>query len=102
MTLCTGLSKLPPSVEPARYRLRARFVTSWDYAILQASFNGRTLVPTIDTYSAKIDTKTVELGPIAVQAEQNVLRIEAVGRNPASTGYYAGLDALELILATGR
>jgi len=84
-----------------RYRLRARFVTSWGYAILQASFNGRAIGPPIDTYSPKIDTKMVALGPIDVNAEQNVVRIEAVDRNPTSTGYYAGLDTLELIPPDG-
>jgi len=89
--------QLPPSVKSGRYRLRARFVTSRDYAILQASFNDRALGQPIDTYSPKIDTKTVELGPIDVNAERNILRIEAVDRNPTSSGYYTGLDALELI-----
>jgi hypothetical protein len=94
--------RLPPPVETGRFRLRARLVTSWDYGTVQAGFNGRTLGQPIDTYSPKIDTKTVELGPIDVKAERNVLRIEAVDRNPTSTGYCAGLDSLELIPFEGR
>jgi hypothetical protein len=88
---------IPPSVAPNRYRLRLRFVTSWNYAVVQASFNGTLLGQAVDTYSPKIDTKTVELGPIDVMAQGNILRLEAVDQNSASTGYYAGIDALELI-----
>ena len=89
--------EIPPSVEPGRYRLRLRFVTSWNYAIVQADFNGTRLGQPVDTYSPKIDTKTVEVGPIDVEAEENILRLEAVDRNLASTGYFAGIDALEFV-----
>jgi hypothetical protein len=88
---------LPPAVKPGRYLVRLRLVTSWDYAIVRASFNGTPLGGPVDTYSPKIDTKTVVLGPVDVKAEGNVFRLEAVDQNAASTGYYAGIDALVLI-----
>ena len=90
---------LPPSLEPGRYDLRLRLVTSWDYAVVRARFNGAPLGRPADTYSAKIDTKWVPLGPVDVRPGPNVLRLEAVDRNPASTGYHAGLDALMLVPA---
>ena len=89
--------ELPPSIKPGRYRLRLRLVTSWNYAVARASFNGTPLGKPEDTYSPKIDTRTVALGPVDVKPNVNTLRLEAVDRNPASTGYYAGIDALELI-----
>jgi hypothetical protein len=88
---------LPPSIQPGRYHLRLRLVTSWDYAVVQARFNGVSLGEPVDTYSSKIDTKTIVLGPVDVKADGNILRLEAVNRNAASTGYCAGIDALELI-----
>ncbi|MBN2474208.1 MAG: DUF2961 domain-containing protein [Pirellulales bacterium] len=90
---------LPPSVKPGRYVLRLRLVTSWDYAVVRASFNGAALGQPIDTYSPKIDTKSVVLGRVDVTSQTNTLRIEAVDRNPASSGRCAGVDALVLIPA---
>lgn len=87
---------LPPSVKPGRYVLKLRLVTSRDYSILRASFNGKTLDQPIDTYSPAVDATSVTLGPIEVRSEANVLRLEAVGQNPESSGYYAGIDALVL------
>ena len=46
---------LPPSIKPGKYVLKLRLVTSWNYAVVRASFNGRPLGPNLDTYSPKID-----------------------------------------------
>lgn len=91
---------LPPSVEPGRYILKVRLVTSWDYAIVRVSFNGVPLGQPVDTYTPVIDTKSVVLGMVDVTSEANTLRLEAVDRNPKSTGYYAGIDAI--VLAPAR
>jgi len=87
---------LPPSVKPGRYVLKLRLVTSRDYAIVRASFNGQPLGSPVDTYSPAVDAKSITLGPIEVRSEANVLRLEAVDQNPESSGYYAGIDALVL------
>jgi hypothetical protein len=92
--------ELPPSVKPGRYLLRLRFVTSWDYAVVRAAFNGTPMGKPVDTYSPKIDTKTVVLGPVDINAKRNIVRLEAVDRSSASSGYYAGIDALELVRQT--
>lgn len=88
---------LPPSVRPGRYLLKLRLVTSWNYAVVRAGFNGAPLGQPVDTYSPKIDAKWAVLGPIDVKPAANTLRIEAVDRNPSSTGYYAGVDAVALV-----
>ena len=59
-------------------------------------FNDRPLGQPVDTYTPKIDTTTVQLGEVDVASGTNVLRLEAIGRNAASTGYYAGIDAVVL------
>ncbi|MFC1597311.1 DUF2961 domain-containing protein [Planctomycetota bacterium] len=90
---------LPASVEPGRYALKVRLVTSWDYAVVRFGFGGVTLGQPVDTYTPEIDTKTVELGTVEVKPGRNLLRVEAVGRNSASSGYYAGIDAVMLVPA---
>jgi hypothetical protein len=90
---------LPRSIRPGRYRLKLRLVTSRDYAVVRASFNGKPLGEPVDTYSPKVDAQWVEFGPVEVNRSSNVLRLEAVDRNPASSGYYAGIDALRLVAA---
>lgn len=87
---------MPQTIAPGRYQLQIRFVTSWNYASLQTSLNGKALGEQVDTYSPKIDTKTVAFGPIDIQTRASTLRLEAVGQNTNSTGYYAGIDAVIL------
>lgn len=87
---------LPSDLERGKSLLKVRLVTSWDYATVQLTFNGDPLGPPVDAYSPKVDSKMVALGPVTVLPGRNVLRMQAVGRNPASSGYYAGIDAVLL------
>jgi hypothetical protein len=89
---------LPSSVKPGKYLMRLRLVTSWDYAVVRASLNGVTLGSPVDTYSPAVAATWVDVGPVEIAEPDNVLRLEAVGRNSASSGFYAGIDAL--VLAT--
>ncbi len=87
---------LPPSIKPGKYVLKLRLVTSWNYAVVRASFNGRPLGPNLDTYSPKIDAMWAELGQVEIGSQLNVLRLEAVDQTPFSTGFHAGIDACVL------
>lgn len=87
---------LPPSVRPGRYAVKVRLVTSWDYGIIRLSFNGTPLGQPVDCYTPDVDTRFVDLGAVSVGSAANTLRIEAVGQNPDSAGYCAGLDAVRL------
>ncbi len=93
---CVDLA-IPPSVKPGTYRLTVRLVTSWDYAVIRLKLNGEALGDPVDTYSPKVGAKFLTLGTVTIRQGQNVLRLEAIGRNPASSGYYAGIDALLLV-----
>lgn len=88
---------IPPSVRPGKYVLKVRLVTSWDYAVVRVEFNDTPLGQPVDTYSSRIDTKSVVLGNIDVRSGRNVLRLEAVGRNPESSGHCAGIDTVMLV-----
>jgi len=85
---------LPDSVKSGRHVLKLRLVTSWNYGIVRASFDGQRLGADVDTYSSAVDATTVDLGPVEVNSPTRVLRLEAVGRHPRSTGFHAGVDAL--------
>ncbi|MHC4353066.1 MAG: type II secretion system protein GspG, partial [Planctomycetota bacterium] len=87
---------LPSSLKPGRYTMKVRLVTSWDYAIIRMSLNGAALGQPVDTYTPVIDTKSVVLGTVDMNSKVNTLSLEAVARNPESTGYYAGIDAVML------
>lgn len=87
---------IPPSIQPGKYILKLRLVTSWNYAVVRVSLDGKQLGPVVDTYSPAVDAKWVELGPVEFAAQPHVLRLEAVDRNPASSGFYAGVDAVLL------
>jgi hypothetical protein len=88
---------IPPAVKPGTYLLKVRLVTSWDYGMVRVKFNETAVGQRVDTYSAKIETKWVIPGNVEVKSGQNVLRIEAAGRNPASAGHYAGVDAVMFV-----
>ncbi|MBM3336069.1 type II secretion system protein GspG, partial [Candidatus Sumerlaeota bacterium] len=87
---------LPRSIAPGRYALKVRMVTSWDYAVVSFRFNAETVGQPVDTYSPTIGAKTIVLGNVDVRSEGSTLRIEATDRNPASAGYFAGIDAVTL------
>ena len=59
-------------------------------------FNDLPASQPVDTYTPKIDAKWAVLGEVEVRSGANSLRLEAAGRNPASSGYYAGIDAVVL------
>ncbi|HOW70908.1 MAG TPA: DUF2961 domain-containing protein [Phycisphaerae bacterium] len=88
---------LPSSMQAGRYTLAVRLGTSWDYGIAQLHFNDVSVGAPIDTFSPRIANRTVFAGEVEVVPGQNTLTIQMIGRNPASTGYAAGLDALRLI-----
>ncbi len=87
---------LPQAIRPGRYVLKLRLVTSWNYAVVRVSLDGKQLGPSVDAYSSAVDAKIVELGQVEFDSRTHVLRLEAVDRNPASTGFSAGIDALVL------
>ena len=87
---------LPSSVQAGRCVLKLRLVTSDDYGIVRVSLNGTSLGQTLDGYSPELGAKFVDLGVVDMKPQANTLRIEAAGRNPHSTGHYAGIDALIL------
>lgn len=87
---------IPPRGAPGRCAVKLRLVTSRDYGVVRLRLNGEVLGTPVDTYSPQIDAKMAQFGPVDLKPNANMLRIEAVDRNPASTGCYTGIDAVML------
>jgi len=87
---------LPDSLRPGRYAVTLYIVTSWDYGIVRWSLDAQALGEPINGYSPNILRRAVLVGNVVLGDGEHGLRVEAVGRDPQSTGYCAGLDAIVL------
>jgi D-arabinan exo alpha-(1,3)/(1,5)-arabinofuranosidase (non-reducing end) len=88
--------ELPSGVAAGKYKVTLCLVTSWDYGKLQFSLNGKQIGESVDTYSSRIERVVVDMGVHELGSGRPVLRVKAVGKNVASTGRNAGVDAVLL------
>ncbi|AIE84001.1 glycoside hydrolase family 172 protein [Fimbriimonas ginsengisoli] len=77
-------------------RLLLNMTTSYDFGTYQAYLNGIKLGGPIDLYSADVKNLEVHLLDFWPDPGQYTLRLECVGKNPASRGYFAGIESLRL------
>ena len=82
------------SKEPLRLVLN--LTTSYDFGRYQASLDGVKLGGPMDFYSAEIKSQEFHLLDFWPQTGRYTLRLDCVGKNPASLGYYLGLESLRL------
>ncbi len=81
-----------------RYVVTALFTKSRDYGIYQAHLDGAPAGGALDLYSENVtQSPAVNLGLKELPAGQHELRFETKSKNPASKGYYLGLDFIELV-----
>ena len=80
--------------EPLRLLLNA--TRSYDFGRYQVSLNGVKLGGVLDFYNATIIDEEFHLLDFWPEPGPYTLRLECVGRNPASQGYYLGLESLRL------
>lgn len=81
-----------------KYRITARFTKGPDHGICQAHINGIAIGKPFDAYAPTLSAaEQVELGETEIKAGNNLLTLEAVGRNPASQGFKVGLDFIRVI-----
>jgi len=86
-----------PEVSPGTYKVTIFPVTSWDYAIVQVYMNGKKIGGPYDSHTPQVRRgKTIEADGILLKGKGDVLRVEAVGKNEKSTGYFFGIDAIKL------
>ena len=80
--------------EPLRLVVNA--TKSYDFGRYQASLNGVKLGRLIDFHSAKVANEEVHLLDFWPEPGAYTLRLECVGKNPISQGYYAGIESVRL------
>ena len=77
-------------------RLLLNLTKSYDFGQYQAFLNGIKVGDPIDVYSSKITSEEVHLLDFWPEPGQYKLRLECIGRNLASAGYYCGLESVRL------
>lgn len=81
------------------YSLSAVLTKAADYGIVALSIDGAK-VADFDGYVASgVVTQNVDLGTRTLAAGKHQLTVAVTGKNPAATGYLAGLDLLDLELS---
>ncbi len=92
-----ALIEVPLEVkEKEPLRLVLNMTTSYDFGKYQAYLNGVKLGDVIDLYSAEIANREVHLLDFWPDAGKYTLRLECVGKNPLSTGYFLGIESVRL------
>ena len=69
---------------------------SYDYGRYQAYLNGIKLRSAMDLYNSEISTREHHLLDFWPEPGKYVLRLECVGKNLSSTGYYLGIESVRL------
>jgi len=77
-------------------RLLLNLTKSYDFGTYQASLNGVKLRGELDLFSAKIINVEVHLLDFWPEPGPYTLRLECVGKNSRSEGYYCGLESVRL------
>jgi hypothetical protein len=77
-------------------RLLLVLTQSYDFGKYQAYLNGVKLGGVIDLYSKDIRSREVHLLDFWPEPGEYQLRLECVGKNPLSQGYYLGIESVRL------
>jgi len=86
-----------PAQRAGRYRLIAHFTSAPNYGIVQLGLNGAKVGPAVNLYREQIKpTDLIDLGVVTLAAGKPTLTVTVAGKDPASTGYFFGLDYLKL------
>ncbi len=86
-----------PDVKAGAYKMTVFPVTSWDYALVQLSINGKKFGEPYDAHTPQVlRGKPIELDRVLLKGSGDVLRVDMVGKNDKSTGYFFGIDAIKL------
>ncbi len=80
--------------EPLRLLINATKAT--DFGKYQAYLNGIKIGGVIDLYDSEISNEEEHLLDFWPEPGKYTLRLECVGKNPASQGFYAGIESVQL------
>jgi hypothetical protein len=83
-----------------RFRLRALGTAAPDYGRVRVALDGKTVPRLFDLYCERVTPSgSLELGTHQLAAGRHTLRFTVVGKSEASTNYYFGIDAIDLLAA---
>ena len=83
-----------------RYRLRVLATAGPDFGEVRATVDGRPHQQIFDLYAGRVcPAGSLELGTFDLEAGRHHLRFTAERKNPASTNFFFGLDAIDLLPA---
>jgi hypothetical protein len=90
--------ELPIAVTQAgTYHVIVRCTKGHHYGIAQFALDGTAVKGPVDFYAEKIaPADPINLTPRTLTAGQHILKIEIVGKNPATAATYFGLDYVKL------
>ena len=89
--------ELPVNVTNKRpYRLLLNLTKSYDFGKYQAYFDGVKVGDPIDLYSPKVINEEAHLLDFWPDPGPHKLRLECVGKNQLSSGFYCGIESLRL------
>ncbi|MBN1127219.1 MAG: DUF2961 domain-containing protein [Sedimentisphaerales bacterium] len=77
-------------------RLLLVLTTSYDFGNYQAFLNGVKLGQPVDLYSKDVDSREAHLLDFWPDPGKYTLRLECVGKNALSQGYYLGIESVRL------
>ena len=77
-------------------RLVLNLTKSYDFGIYQASLNGVPLGGPIDLYSPEVANAEVPLLDFWPEPGRYTLRLQCVGKNERSKGFYLGIESVRL------
>ncbi len=77
-------------------RLLLVMTRSYDFGKYQAYLNGVKIGGVMDLYNKDVTTREYHLLDFWPEPDSYTLRLECVGRNPQSTGYYLGIESVRL------
>ncbi len=87
---------LPGKIRPGLYKVRLFLLASRDYGKTRWSLDGMPLLGEFDGYAPSIRRKVFSGGPIRLGKGKHFLKFVVTGKNPLSTGYHTGLEAVAL------
>ncbi len=88
--------ELPVTIS-AKYRLSVYYTTARDYGICQVLIDGQPVGPPTDCYTQNVLAKgKTDLGEVNLTAGAHRITFRAVDKNPASSNYLLGVDAIGL------
>jgi len=86
--------------QAGRYRVRLLATAGPDYGKIKVALDGRAVNSVFDLYCGRISPSgSLELDQHDLTAGNHQVRCTVIGRNPASSNFYFGLDAIDLLAA---